>query len=494
MAKKILPAQTLRDIRTRYRDKTIVLCHGVFDIIHPGHLAHLKEAREQGDLLVVTITGDKYVHKKRKVLFNESQRAELVASLDFVDYTAIIQEPSALTPLRLLHPNLLAKGPEFQRVLEEKTPHNIHKEKKLLDSYGGKIYFTNHSKFSTVKIGHMLFAGSEATEESSLYPESASRFKDLSGGRHSMKDMERFIDRVRNLRVAVIGEAIIDRWVHVKLNGPSHKASALSGRETSLVNQFGGAGIIALHAANFVQRVDLYTNEFTPPFDLPANMSVRKISHGKLETIRYVNQENNAALYVDHVITIRPIAKNFPKSLKEYDAVLVADFGYGLLHADDAKRLSAMPARFFGCVVQANGSNYGFNIPTKYPRADYFSLSKLEAELCLQRHMEDKQEFLKAVGKRLRVPRFSMTFGGEGSLLYERGRTYEMGPLSNYVKDTIGCGDAYFALSSIALAAGEKAETALLAGSIGAAIMVQVLCNEKPVSKKDFLTAAEVIL
>src|SRR5579872_4051997 len=93
---KIVPFDELPRLRERLRDKKIVHCHGAFDLVHIGHLSHFEEAKALGDVLVVTITADRHITKKRSVTFTEDDRARQVAALEIVDYVAIIQEPSAL--------------------------------------------------------------------------------------------------------------------------------------------------------------------------------------------------------------------------------------------------------------------------------------------------------------------------------------------------------------------------------------------------------------
>ena len=125
---KIVPAAQLTAIRERFRDKTIVLCHGAFDLVHMGHLIHFEEARSLGDMLVVTITADQYITKKRSVSFSEEYRARQLAALEIVDHVAIIDEPSAVTAIEALHPDVYVKGAEYAHLMLDKTA-NIFREK-----------------------------------------------------------------------------------------------------------------------------------------------------------------------------------------------------------------------------------------------------------------------------------------------------------------------------------------------------------------------------
>ncbi len=490
---KIINYKNLSKIRKKYLSQKIVLCHGSFDLIHPEHLSHLKEAKRMGDILIVTITADKYVHKKSKRFFSQSLRSQLVASIGLVDYVAILNEPSAMTAIKLLKPNYYVKGAEFRKHLGDPR-YNIEKEKVLVEKYGGKIYFTKEQKISSVKLAHLLMTGSEVIEESPFYTSTPSKFKDLSNKKYRIKDLEKFIHQAQKLKVAVIGETIIDKWIKIRLQGLAHKLSALSCTRISDISQTGGAGITALHLANFVKKVDLYTNSFPKIKNIPGNLRIHKLIKGKIEVTRYVNEDNGNVVFEDKIINLKTISKNWPQNLKKYDMVLVADFGRGLISEKRAKKISRASTNFLACMIQTNSSNYGFNVPTKYPLADYFSLNRIEAELCLQKKVQDRKKLVKLITKKLSSLYVSVTFGQEGAIISHKGKYWELESLSKYVKDPIGCGDAYFALSSLALATKQPPVLALFIGSIGAAIMSQRLCNEKAVSKKDFLTATEIII
>src|SRR5947208_4306770 len=102
-------ANTLEKLRGG--GKKIVHCHGVFDLLHIGHIKHLEAARKRGDLLVVTLTPDRYVNKgPHRPAFPEQLRAEALASLACVDYVAINQWPTAVETIELLKPSLFVKG------------------------------------------------------------------------------------------------------------------------------------------------------------------------------------------------------------------------------------------------------------------------------------------------------------------------------------------------------------------------------------------------
>lgn len=131
--------------------KKIVLCHGCFDLMHPGHIKHFQAARKMGDVLVVTITPDIYVDKgPDRPVFDQYLRAESIAALECVDYVAINKWPTAEETLRLLRPHIYVKGQEFKN-LNDKTG-KIQKEYEVLKEIGAEMRFTDEIVFSSTKL------------------------------------------------------------------------------------------------------------------------------------------------------------------------------------------------------------------------------------------------------------------------------------------------------------------------------------------------------
>ena len=93
------------------------MCHGVFDLLHLGHIKHFEEAKKYGDILVVTITPNKYVSKgPNRPVFNTNQRMEAIASLETVDYVSENKWRDAVETIKLLKPNVYCKGPDYKKI------------------------------------------------------------------------------------------------------------------------------------------------------------------------------------------------------------------------------------------------------------------------------------------------------------------------------------------------------------------------------------------
>jgi len=139
----------LQDLRSK--GKKIVLCHGCFDLMHPGHIKYFQAASKMGDVLIVTVTPDIYVDKgPDRPVFNQYLRADSIAALECVDYVAINKWPTAEETLRLLKPDIYVKGQEFKD-LEDKTG-KLQKEYEIIQEIGSQVKFTDEIVFSSTDL------------------------------------------------------------------------------------------------------------------------------------------------------------------------------------------------------------------------------------------------------------------------------------------------------------------------------------------------------
>ena len=147
-------AEIVRDLKNR--KKAVVHCHGCFDLMHPGHIKYFQSAKKMGDILIVTVTPDKFVDKgPGRPVFNEKLRAESIAALECVDYVAVNEWPTAEDTLRLLRPDIYVKGQEFEK-LKDKTG-KIQKEADVVKEIGAKLAFTHEVVFSSTKLIEQMF-------------------------------------------------------------------------------------------------------------------------------------------------------------------------------------------------------------------------------------------------------------------------------------------------------------------------------------------------
>ena len=115
--KKIVTLKELKAFTEEKKSssKVVGLCHGVFDLLHLGHIYYLEEAKSLCDFLIVTITDDQFVNKgPGRPHFNAMERAKALSSLEHVDYVAVNQWKTALKTLKFIRPSLYIKGPDYK--------------------------------------------------------------------------------------------------------------------------------------------------------------------------------------------------------------------------------------------------------------------------------------------------------------------------------------------------------------------------------------------
>ena len=154
MNKKILNKENIKKIISslKAKQKKIVLCHGVFDILHVGHINHFEEAKSKGEILVVSVTSDKFVNKgPYRPVFSENFRAKFISSISVVDYVFINDEKTSRNLINIIKPDFYVKGPDYKKNSNDMSG-QIKDEKKAVEKNNGKIYYTKGRTFSSSKI------------------------------------------------------------------------------------------------------------------------------------------------------------------------------------------------------------------------------------------------------------------------------------------------------------------------------------------------------
>ena len=228
--------------------KKIVLCHGVFDLIHIGHIKHFKKAKEFGDILFVTITSDKFVKKgPGKPLFNERMRAEFLSSLKIVDYIYINNEETSINLINIIKPKFYVKGNDY-RMKKNDITRNIYLEENSVKKNGGKIVFTNEDHYSSSKI---INSNSDLFNEEQInYFKNTKKYFDSNS-------LQILLKKIKKLNVLVIGETIIDQYNFCEVLGKSGKDPFLTFQPKKSQDYLGGAAAIANNASVFCKKVDL---------------------------------------------------------------------------------------------------------------------------------------------------------------------------------------------------------------------------------------------
>lgn len=499
---KLLTTEHLAEVCAELKTsgKTIVLCHGVWDWLHPGHHRHLKAARRQGDVLVVTVTPDRYVNKgPGRPLYDENLRAESLCDLGYVDLVAINQWPTAVEAIRLLKPDVFAKGSEYAKA-EDDTTGSIITEEAAVKEVGGRMHFTNEIVFSsTENINRYL----------SPYPAAARDFLDKFRHEYAAADIIKTLQELKKLKVLIVGETIIDEYCYCQGLGKTPKDNIIAVKYLNEERFAGGVLAAANHIAGFCQSVDLVTclgngydyAQFVLEH-LKANIRAKFFHNPDGPTIakrRFVDPSFMAKMF-----EVAYLEDQLPAALSQqitdyiaqaltsgnYDLVIVIDYGHGLISDSAACVLSQWTGKFLAVNTQANSANNGFNVITKYPRADYVSLDEPELRLACRDRSSDMQTLVEEIAKQLDCTAIAITRGHKGALTYGEGEFYEIPALIDHSLDRMGAGDAFLAITAPCAASGFDMQLVGFIGNAAAAMKIQTVGNREaiePVSLFKFI-------
>ncbi|MCB1084925.1 MAG: adenylyltransferase/cytidyltransferase family protein [Chlamydiia bacterium] len=476
----------------------IVHCHGVFDLLHPGHIRHFKEAKKQGTKLVVTLTKDEFVNKgPGRPAFNESLRAETLAALNCVDYVVINDTPDAISCIEKIRPNIYVKGKEYSDHSADVTG-KIAEEVAAVKKVKGAVYYTDDIVFSSSSLINEYY--------SDLSPQLRAFLAEIKE-EYTIEDLIEKVETLQDLRVLVVGDAIIDEYQYTDPLGQSGKGLHMVARCLEKECYLGGSLIIANHLASFSNHVTLLTSigEKCPhrtfiEENLDPKVSKEFISLSKHQTLtkkRYVMQDGRrlSKLFETYSTNDSLLAEKETEQVitylgnhtKDYDLILVCDFGNGFTNPLIVDVLSDMP-NFLAINTQTNSGNRGFNVVTHYRRADLISLNEPELRLSAHDRYSSIEGLAADISEVLGCTNICITQGVRGVFCSSNHEPQVQIPaLVTNTVDRVGAGDSFFALAALCAAKGYPISLAGFLGSIASALNVQIVGNKEPIKKVPFL-------
>jgi len=489
---KIKSLQELEEILVKERSNgsTIVHCHGVFDLLHPGHIRHFKLAKNKGDKLVVTITPDRYVNKgPGRPAFTEQLRLESIAALEDVDYVVLTDSPDAVSIIKTIKPAIYVKGSEY-RSHDSDVTGKIVDEVDAVQSVGGKIDYTEDIVFSSSSLLNRYLSDT---------PHQVKQFLHAIKDQYNLEDLLKKINSLKDLKVLVIGDAIIDEYQYVDPLGISgkghHMVSCCKEREIFL----GGSLITANHIAQFTPNVTLITalGKNCPHLEfiherLDPNIKTQFV-YTESETLikkRYVfKEEKHLSKLFETYSTLNELGVSqtdkvvqYLQAASDYDLVLFIDFGNGFTNQTIIDATSNTKT-FLALNTQTNSGNRGYNVVTKHKRADYISLNEAELRLSMHDKKTPLDGLMNAICQIMQCQNISVTRGINGVVCSSPQECCEIPAFVTDSIDRIGAGDSYLALSALFLAQKHSIQIAGFMGSIAAAMSVQTVGNRESINK-----------
>lgn len=486
--------------------KTIALCHGVFDLVHPGHIIHFEQAKQMADILVVSITASEYVRKgPGRPYFNDDMRMKVLAAMECVDYVMLSEGYTVDDIVESVEPDIYVKGEEYAKENEDITG-KISEERELVERHGGKIKFTSGQVYSSTKLINTAMAG--LSEEVIKYVEEFHKI-------YSVHDVVKFADKAENVKILVIGDVIIDKYSYCSMQGLMSKDMGYSTRLDYSEEYYGGAVAIARHLSTFNKNVTLMSiigNEESIRLrffdDLSDDIQLKLAYSDTFPTIikhRYLTKNSKREEYrkifaihnipqsMEYEKAVRDsFYKKIEDNIEEYDIVFLCDFGHGLID-EKTRRLVEEKARYLVLNCQTNSTNHGMNIITKYTRADVFTVDQEELRLAYPMYASDEKIALTKLADHFNGNGW-LTRGALGAYGVEGCEIHECPAFTLTVKDTVGAGDAFYSIAGLYAAVGAPIELGTFMGNIAGALGANIVGNKDAVERVNMLKYASTLM
>lgn len=476
---KIKNVEELRAaIGPRPRQRAVVMCHGVFDLVHPGHIRHLLYAKSKADILVASLTADLHIAKANyRPFVPQDLRALNLAALEMVDYVLIDEDATPLRNLALVQPDFFAKGYEYQNGgLHPKTQAEID----IVERYGGEVLFTP---------GDIVYSSSALIESGPPDISIDKLLMLMHAEGLGFEKLHQTLQRCCGIAVHVVGDTIIDSLTHTTMIGGMTKTPTPSVRFDSCQYFVGGAAIVAAHLSAAGADVTFSTVLGDDPlkdFVLDgldrAGVKVQAI----IDRTRPTTHKNTIVcgdyrlLKVD-TLDNRSISDNTVDRITEQvertrsDAVVFSDFRHGVFNRRTIPRLiGALPPGAFRVADSQVASRWGnildfrgFDLITPNEREARFALADQDTgirPLAAKLHEES--------GCRMVI----LKLGDRGVLTCRPGKGNDLrsffvvDSFAERVVDAVGAGDALLAYATLAMVASGSEVAATVLGSVAAAL------------------------
>jgi rfaE bifunctional protein kinase chain/domain/rfaE bifunctional protein nucleotidyltransferase chain/domain len=476
------------------RDKKVIMCHGTFDIVHPGHVRHLLFAKSKGDVLIASLTADAHILKANfRPFVPQELRAFNLAALEVVDYVVIDSEATPIRNIGIIKPDYFAKGYEYAKEgIHPKTA----EEKSAIEAYGGEILFTP---------GDIVYSSSHLIETGPPSIAAEKLMVLLEAEKMDLDDLTGVLDKLSGIRVHVVGDTIVDSYTHTVLIGGMTKTPTMSVRFENRTDFVGGAGIVAKHLKSAGADVTFSTVLGT---DALADFALKDLEQAGvkvkpiMDRTRPTTNKNAIVaggynlLKVD-TLDNRSISDRIVREFSGQiagngaDVVVMCDFRHGIFNRETIPQLvAAIPKDAFRVADSQVASRWG-NI-LEFVGFDLITPNEREARFALG----DQDSVVRPLGvqlyERAKCGTLMLKLGERGLMTFralpessEDVRSFfSLDSFTERVVDAVGSGDALLAYAALSLFASGNTVVASVLGSLAAAVECEHEGNV-PVRRED---------
>ena len=473
-SKKIVSISKLKKIISDHpRKKKVILCHGNFDVVHPGHVRHLIYAKSKAEILVVSITADRYIQKGiYRPFVPENLRALNIAAFQMVDFVTIDYNPKPIKILSNLKPDFFAKGFEYT---SDGLPPATKEEAKVVESYGGEMIFTP---------GDIIYSSTELLNLSEPKIDNYKLINLMQRNKITFDILRETLRKIRNLKVHVIGDTIIDSYTRTNLIGGHLKTPTPSVSYEEKTDYIGGAGIVAKHlkyAGANVHFTTILGNDPLKDFVL-GEMDKSKIKiNAIIDNTRPTTNKNTIISNGYKLLKIdkfdnHPISEKILNKIKnsiikqKTDAVIFSDFRHGIFNKTSIPILIYSIKKGVFKVADSQVATRWGNI-ADFKNFDLLTPNEKEARFSLADQDSSISDLTRRLTEKTKLNNLIIKLVERG--IFASGKKYISGfsipAFTSKVKDAVGAGDALLAYATLSMLATKSIFIASILGSVAAA-------------------------
>lgn len=480
--------------KLRAAGNTIGMCHGVFDLLHPGHISHFEFAKGLVDFLIVSVTDDNFVNKgPGRPYFKIRERVQFLNAIKSIDCVVVSRNPNAVEMIRDIMPDIYFKGPDYKNLEHDVTGQILH-EKKMVEQFGGTVRFTEGFTSSSSRLINTAFT--------TFPPETILWLREFRE-KHSLNEIYKYLDAITQLKVTVIGEAIVDVYTQVSALGKTGKDPILAFQlgETKVFP--GGSLAIANSISKLVAQTSLITctrkdDEDTRALinDLSCESFIIETEAPTITKHRYFSGTTKQFETYDFdpiFMSNLNISDLLPKeAIQSADLVIVADYGHGFIEEAVAEKIRDS-SKYLCVNVQANAGNRGINSLDKYKQFEFFTANSGELQIQSKLLNPNFDNIISEIIRSKKAKGAIMTEGERGLRVYS-GQITHAPALGIKVVDKVGAGDTVFALASLLFKVEAPSEIIGFLTNFAAAQEVSIQGHHKPLNILDFKKHIAVLL
>ena len=485
---KILDIGELKKLRLKFKKKNIVLCHGVFDLLHVGHINYFKAARKLGDTLVVSVTDDQFVNKgPGRPAFDIENRINLLKEINCIDFVCVSHELTSEKIIKNLKPNFYCKGNDYS-IRQIKGDINLKKEIQALKSVKGKFKIINEASFSSSK-----YINENKLQNFNI---ECKKYINLIRDKFNQTQIFKYLNSIKNKKVLIIGETIIDNYITTEAIGKSGKEPIMVVKPKKKLKFLGGTGYIANLCCSFAKETKIisFLGEKNSEKKFVLKNLDKKIKYNFLykknsSTIcktRYLDDYRKTKILGVYELNDDRISKNeenkffqlLKNNINKYDIIIVADYGHGIITEKIRKLIIQNKKKLF-LNTQINSFNRGYHSVFNYKKMNSLIINENELRYELKDKHSSVLNLVKKLSNKISADNIVVTKGQLGSVLINcKNWSVTYCPAFNDRNvDTVGAGDTFFALYSLCTSSKIDNKISLLISSLAASFSIDHVGN-----------------